>query len=162
MRTLLTLFATTALVASGFAGEGVQLHAHDAHGKPFTLESQRGKIVALTFGSKSTKDEVKEVNDALAKHSGRDFEVVSVVDFEDIPDIAKGMARDKVAKSDRPGELQHVVDPDGEMARSFHVDAKSHVDILVLDKRGVVRGRYDGKRGLADAEKKIAELRSQH
>jgi hypothetical protein len=158
MRTMLAILASTALVGSALANQGVRLHARDANGKPFSLESQRGKIVALTFGSKSTRDEAKEVNDALAKHSGQDFEVVSVVDFEDIPGIAKGIARGKVAKSDRPEVLQHVVDPDGEMARSFHVDAKSHVDILVLDKRGVVRGRYDGKRGLADAEKQIAKL----
>lgn len=158
MRAVSTIILA-ALLASPALADVVRLHARDGRGNPFSLESQRGKIVALTFGSKSTKDEAKRVNDRLAEHAGNDFEVVSVVDFEDIPDVAKGMARDKVAKSDRPGKMQHVVDPDGEIARSLHVDAKSHVDILVLDKRGVVRGRYNGERDLPLAQKKISELR---
>jgi hypothetical protein len=146
-------------VGPASAGKRVSLHALDGNGKPFSLESRRGKVVALTFASKSTKDELAEVDRALAKQTGHDFEVVSVIDFENVPGIAKGFARKKVAENDRPGEVKLVVDPDGGLARSLNADPKSRVDILVIDKRGKVRGRYDGTRGLADAEKKIAQLR---
>jgi hypothetical protein len=159
VRILWTTLTTALLLGSASAGERVSLHARDANGKPFKLESRRGKVVALTFASKSTKDELAKVDEALARHSGHDFEVVSVIDFENVPGIAKGMARKKVAENDRPGQVKLVVDPDGGLARSLNADPKSRVDILVIDKRGRVRGRYDGTRGLPDAEKKITQLR---
>jgi peroxiredoxin len=159
MRGLATTLVTAMLMSSAFGGEHLSLHARDAKGEPFTLASQRGKVVALTFASKSTKDQLARVDQALAKRSGRDFAVVSVIDFEDVPGIAKGIARKKVAENDRRGGVKLIVDPDGGLARSLNVDPKSHVDILVIDKRGTVRGRYDGARELADAEKKIAQLR---
>lgn len=161
MPILRTALAAALLMGTAFAGERVTLHAHDAKGQPFSLESRRGKVVALTFASKSTKDQLAKVDQALAKHAGGDFEVVSVIDFEDVPGIAKGMARKKVAENDRPGEVKLVVDPDGGLARSLNVDPKSHVDILVIDRHGIVRGRYDGAHGLAAAEKKVAHLRHQ-
>jgi len=159
MQMLRTALVAAVLASPAFAGERVSLHARDANGKPFTLESQRGKVVALTFASKSTKDELAKVDEALAKHAGADFEVVSVIDLENVPGIGKGIARKKVADNDRPGEVKLVVDPDGELARSLNVDPKSHVDIFVIDRHGTLRGHYDGTRGLANAEKKIARLR---
>jgi hypothetical protein len=162
MRILWTTLALAVLTGSAFAGERVSLRARDANGKPFTLASQRGKVVALTFGSRSTKDELAKVDEALAKQSGRDFEVVSVIDFENIPGIGKGMARKKVAAHDRPGEVKLVVDPDGGLARSMNVDPKSHVDILVIDRHSRLRGHYKGTSGLAEAEKKVAHLRRHH
>ena len=159
MRSLSATLAAVVFLGSAFAGEHVSLHARDANGKPFRLESQRGKVVAVTFASKSTKDELAKIDQALAQRSGRDFEVVSVIDFENVPGVGKEIARKKVAEHDRPGEVKLVIDPEGELARSLNADPKSRVDILVIDKRGTVRGRYNGTSGLAAAEKKIAQLR---
>jgi hypothetical protein len=136
------------------------LKSWDAHGRPVALSDYRGKVVALTFAGKHTRDEATEVNDELSDLSGDDAAVLCVVDLEDIPEFGKGTARKKIADSDKPG-LQHVVDERGALPRAFNVDPRQHVSILVIDKNGDLRGRFDGLRELPQAEKLIKELKEE-
>lgn len=137
------------------------LKSWDAHGRAVQLSDYRGKVVALTFAGKHTRDEATEVNDELADLAGDDAAVLCVVDLEDVPDFGKGTARKKIAESDKPG-LQHVVDERGSLPRAFNVDPKQHVAILVIDKNGDLRGRFEGGlRELPQAEKLITQLKEE-
>lgn len=123
----------------------VWLHAYDAHGRPFDLRALRGQVVALTFGSRATQEEVKDVNDTLVEHAGDGRAlVVSVVDFEGIPSFAHDMARQRMAESDLPGKLLHVADEEKRLTRGFGVEPQDRVDILVVDADGALRGRFTG------------------
>jgi hypothetical protein len=165
MRTLRLTLA--AVLACGLAtahprvaAAEVWLKSWDAHGNPIELREYRGKVVALTFASKHTQDEATEVNDELADLAGDDFQVVSVVDMADIPEFGRGSARKKIWEADRPG-LQHLVDDRSRLGPAFGVDPKRQVEILVIDKNGELRGRYDGLRELPAAQKQIQDLRKQ-
>ena len=54
--------------------------------------------------------------------------------------------------------MTHLVDGAGQLSKAFHVDPKHSVTILVLDKDGVVRGRFDNKAGLPAALQLIDQL----
>ena len=142
------------------ATEQVWLKSWDGHGRPFDLRSARGKIVAITFASRDTKDEAAEVNDTLAELAANGtVQVICVVDFSSVPGIGRGMAKKQVAEHDRPGQIT-LVDEKGSLKKAFHVDPKSRVDILVLDAHGNLQGRYAGLGKLDAAVQKIDELRA--
>ena len=165
MRALPRLLALLSLLlgvpAVRAAEEQVWLRSFDAGGQPYDLSAERGRVVALTFASRHTRDEAEEVNDTLSAQAGEDFQVVSVVDFMDVPQIGRGSARKQVAQHDRPGRIQFLVDDTGQLKRSFHVDPRSRVDILVIDQHGVLRGRYAGIGQLDDALREIDQLRKE-
>jgi hypothetical protein len=144
------------------ASAEVWLKSWDAHGNPVQLKDMRGKVVALTFASRHVQEEATEVNDTLSQlpGAGDDVQVLSVVDMMDIPDVGRGTALKRIAQSDRPG-LQHVVDDRGSLKRGFGTDPSHKVDILVIDKKGDLRGRYNGLYEIDAAEKKIDELRKE-
>jgi len=157
------IVAVVALVLglSSVASAETWLKSWDAHGRPVELRDFRGKVVALTFASKGTRDEVTEVNDELADLAGDSAEVLCVVDLEDVPEFGKGTARKKIAESDKPGLIQHVVDERGSLPRAFNVDARKKVGILVIDKNGELRGRFDGLRDLEKAQKLVEQLKDE-
>jgi hypothetical protein len=164
VRTLLTLMVLSVALVTQVAGadrlQYVWLHGFDGHGRTFDLRSLRGQVVVLTFGSRATRDEVSEVNDELARLAEPgEVRVVSVVDMEGIPNYANGMARKKIAESDREGRLQHVVDDQGTLKRSFGVDPQRQVDIFVIDKSGALRGRFTGDRQVDEVAALVDELR---
>lgn len=138
----------------------VWLHGFDGQGRTFDLRSLRGQVVVLTFGSRATRDEVSEVNDALSNlaEPGR-VRVVSVVDMEGIPGYANNMARRKIAESDKEGRLQHVVDDGGALKRAFGVDPQRQVDIFVIDKSGALKGRFIGDRQMDEVTGLVNALR---
>jgi len=159
MRRVALALAFLLAVTAGASAE-VWLKSWDAHGRPVELRDLRGKVVALTFASKHTRDEATEVNEELADLSDDDAQVLSVVDLEDVPDFGRGTARKRIAESDRPG-LQHVVDERGSLPRAFGVDATRRVAILVIDKSGELRGRFDGLRDIQQAERLIEQLKKE-
>jgi hypothetical protein len=159
MRTWTVSLAVAAALC-GVASAEVSLKSSDARGRPVQLKDYRGKVVAVTFASKETRDESTEVNDELATLSDRDALVLSVVDMESIPHFGRKTAFKKIARSDRPG-LQHVVDEHGEVAHSFGVDPRSQVAILIVDKNGGLRGRFDGLRELPQAQHLMEQLKQE-
>jgi hypothetical protein len=136
------------------------LHGFDAHGREVTLGSLRGQVVALTFVGKDTRDEGKDINDELNELAEPNkMTVVSVVDLEGVPGFAHGTAMKKIAESDRTG-LVHLVDDQGRLKQAFDVDPTKQVTILVLDREGAVRGRFDGEMSLVRAKKLIEQLKA--
>jgi hypothetical protein len=161
-RACAALFAVSLVTGVVRADEAklVTLHALDAHGHPFDIESTRGQVVALTFASRYTREEADRVNQALLGHAAQgDLIVVSVVDLMGIPGIFHGYARRKAAEHDQAGRVYHVVDENGELRRAFAADPGKRVDILVIDRAGALRGRFTGQRELDGALRLVDELR---
>jgi hypothetical protein len=135
----------------------VWLRGFDGRGQAFDLANVRGKLVALTFCSRFTKDEAAKVHGALTQ-SG-DVMVVSVVDFAGVPSFAHGYARRKIAEHDLTGRLVHLVDEQGGLKRAFQTDPERRVDIFVIDRDGALRGRFLGEKQVNDAIRLIQQLR---
>jgi hypothetical protein len=136
------------------------LSALDAHGRPVSLGDYRGQVVALTFASRETRDESTDINDELTELAKPgNMTVLSVVSLESVPGIGMGMARGKIAESDRPG-LLHLVDEHGALKGAFHVEPKKDVDIFVIDRDGAVRGHFVGEAGLPAAVRLIKDLKA--
>lgn len=163
LRPALLLVAILGLstLAGRTADAEVWLKSWDARGNPIQLRDLRGKVVAVTFGSRHVQDEITEVNDTLVAQAGDDFEVLCVVDMMDIPDVGRGTAKKRIADADKPGVLQHLVDDKGSLKRAFEADPRSRVDILLIDKRGELRGHFRGLNELEAATKKVQELRAE-
>lgn len=137
----------------------VWLRGWDGHGRPFDLATVRGRVVALTFCSRWTKDEAAKVHDALATRAGGDVMVVSVVDFAGIPGFAHGYARRKLAEHDQQGRIVHLVDEQGGLKRAFQTDPERRVDIFVIDRDGSLKGRFYGEKQVGDAVRLVDLLR---
>ena len=153
-------FASYSVTSAVAQPQYAWLHGFDAHGREVTLGSLRGQVVALTFVGKDTRDEGKEVNDELeGLAEPNKMTVVSVVDLEGVPGFAHGMAMKKIAESDRAG-LIHLVDDRGRLKQAFDVDPAKQVTILVLDREGVVRGRFEGEMSVVQAKKLIEQLKA--
>ncbi len=155
---LLTALVLGAAGGAFAARQYAWLRGWDSHGRPFDLASLRGQIVLLTFAAKNTRDEATDINDQLAeKAKPGEISVVSVVDLENVPDYGHGVARKKIRESDQPG-LHHLVDDNGALRRSFHVDPRKQVDIFVVGRDGAVLGHFVGESGVQEALKLVDSL----
>jgi hypothetical protein len=148
---------TPAHLASTRERQVVLLRAQDGRGHPFDLERVRGQVVAITFASRRTREEAAHVHQELLGQG--DVFVVSVIDLVGIPGLFHGYARRKAAEHDRQGRIVNLVDEHGELKRMFQADPGSRVDILVVDRDGVLRGRFVGSAQLPDALRLVDELR---
>jgi hypothetical protein len=133
----------------------VTLRGVDARGQSFDLSSLRGHTVAITFGSRHTAKASRKINDQLAGY----VTVVNVVDMRGIPGWAHKIAMKKIRKSDQPGRMLHLVDENGQVARSFGVDSQHHVDILLVDGLGRMMGHFVDLQQLAQAEARLRQPR---
>jgi hypothetical protein len=143
-----------------FAAFGLQqitLRGADARGQWFDVASERGHLVAITFASRTTADDARTINDALANHG---VFVVSVVDLRDVPRIAHNLALKKIRKSDRPGKMLHLVDSDGHISRQLGVDPRRQVDVILVDRAGQMLGRFAGVEELGEIEQRIDHART--
>lgn len=153
------LILMTALTLPSIAraqGQVVALQAQDGRGRIFDLTALRGSVVAVTFVSRYTQDEGHKVNDALGSRG--DVKIVTVIDFMGIPGFAHGYARRKMAEAD--GRVQHLCDERGELRRRFSAHPDKHVDILIIDREGGLRGRFEGSRQLDEALHLLDEVRA--
>jgi hypothetical protein len=144
VKSILSIVTLTLALASfstvNAQGALITLHGLDGHGHAFDLAQLRGNVVALTFTSRYTQDEAREVHDALSGR--RDVKVVSVVDFVGIPSIARGYARRKVAEAD--GRIVHLCDEKSQLRAAFGARPDKQVDIFVIDREGGLRGHFVG------------------
>lgn len=149
------IFATPMAASALTPLTPVGLRAPDGNGRPFDLRSLRGNVVAVTFVSRYTRKEGAAVNRALATRPG--LKIVSVVDFMGIPSFVYGYARHRVAEAD-DGRVRHLCDEHGSLRQHFAVHPDRHVDILIIDRDGRFRGRFEGMAQLSDALRRIDEL----
>jgi hypothetical protein len=120
----------------------VVLTGTDGRGHPFDLAEMRGQVVAITFASRTTREEADRVHAALLAREAR-LVVVSVVDLAGIPSLFHGYARRKAAEHDQAGRIVHVIDERGEVKRRFSAEPQRRVDILVVGPDGELRGRFE-------------------
>ena len=146
--------------ASGAATRGTQvwLSGSDVHGKRFDLSSLRGQVVAVTFTSRYTQGEAHKINKALSTRAGSSFAIVTVVDLIGVPSLFHGYAKRRIADEEQRGPVHHLLDEDGHIRQSFDAQPDRHVDIVVVDKDGSLRGRFRGVQHLGEAEALIDEL----
>jgi hypothetical protein len=135
----------------------VSLQLPDGHGRPFDIASLRGSVVAVAFVSRYTQDEAARVIDALKTRP--DVKVVTVVDFMGIPGFVHGYAKRKVAEADGDGRVQHRCDEHGSLRARFEAHPRKHVDIYVIDRDGMMRGRFEGAQQLDGALRLLDEVR---
>lgn len=132
----------------------------DGEGQAYDLRALRGQVVAVTFGSASTQEEVGRINQLLdAQVRPGDVQVVSVVDLGGVPGWLHGYARGQVAKNQRGMRIKLVLDEAGSLRRPLGVQPTQRVDILVIDRQGAVRGRFRGEGELTQVLHLLAELR---
>ena len=115
----------------------------DADGHPFALTESRGRPVALIVVSRYTRKDAERINDVLTPLAG-DVEVITAVDFMGIPGLFHGYARRKIKEAQTRSPIRMLVDERGQWRRWFGVAPDKRVDILVLDRSGLLRGRFAG------------------
>ena len=131
----------------------------DGEGRPYELSALRGRVIALTFGSPATKDEVARINLALeARAPSAEVALVSVIDISGIPSMLHGYARRKVAESQHACKMKLLVDDKGSLRQPLRVQPDRRVDILIIDTHGAVRGRFRGEGEVSQALHLLAEL----
>lgn len=139
----------------------VAIVGYDAEGHPFELATRRGQVVAIVLLSRYTRKPAAPVQDALSRlvQPGQ-VEVISVVDMIGIPGIFRGMAKRKVLAGSRGSVMRFLVDDHGTWRAYFGAQPDRQVDILVLDRAGVVRGHFVGPESLPQAQQLIRRLQS--
>jgi hypothetical protein len=121
--------------------KSVWLRGYDTRGNEVRLGALRGQVVALTFVARDQGDEGSALNHALAHHT-RVLSVVEQPGLEDAPN------------------LTHLSDEAGRLKQAFAVERAKKVAVLVLDREGAVRGRFEGYAALTDALRLVEKLES--
>jgi thiol-disulfide isomerase/thioredoxin len=153
-------FATSALAEAQLKpskGATPPLAGMDIAGKPFDLESRRGRVVVVNFWAtwcEPCRDELPSLERLQKAREGQAFEVVSVNFGEQPERIRKFLEREFV-------ELPVILDRDKEAAGRWKVGGLPMT--FIVDARGQVRYQAYGERKwddtatLAVVDKLIAE-----
>jgi hypothetical protein len=136
----------------------VWLAGSDVYGRPFDLRSLRGQVVVLTFTSRYTQSEAHKINQALSTHAGVGLTVVTVVDLVGVPSLFHGYAKRRIADEEERGRVRHLLDEDGHIRSHFGAEPARHVDIVIVDQEGALRGRFRGEQQLGAAQALIDQL----
>jgi hypothetical protein len=116
----------------------------DPNGAPYALAASRGRPIALIVVSRYTRKDAERINDVLTPIAGNNVEVITAVDFMGIPGLFHGYARRKIREAQSHSRIRMLVDEHGQWRRWFGVAPDKRVDILVLDRSGMLRGRFSG------------------
>ena len=143
--------AATAAVAEAdlkpWKGEGTpRLAGVDVAGKPFDLESRRGRVVVVNFWAtwcEPCRDELPSLERLQKARPGKPLEVVSVNFGEQPERIRTFLEREFV-------ELPVVLDRDKEAARQWKVGGLPMT--FIVDARGRIRYQVYGERKWDDAK----------
>jgi peroxiredoxin len=113
----------------------------DKDGKPWRLRDQRGKVVVMNFWTVTCQPCVEELPSLLEladiAHKRGDFEVVAVTTDRDWAEVA--------ALFPPHFRLKVLFDPERKIVRDKY-GTKLFPETWVIDGRGVIRMRVDGKR----------------
>jgi hypothetical protein len=160
VRLALALSILGASVQGALAQPPVTLVGQDANGTPYPLEADRGKVVAVVTLSRYTSKEAAPVQDAIGAAAQQGKVVsISVIDLIGVPRLFQGIARRKVREGGRTSPLVFLVDDQGLWRHAFGVQPDKRVDILVLDRQGVLRGHFVGREQLGEALRLVQALR---
>lgn len=122
----------------------------DASGHDVTLSSYRGKVVVLNFWTKTCGpclEEMPEIADMARILKSRDDVAVLAVSTDDDLDGVKDTLK-SVLREDKP-PFQVLFDPDSKVVGG-KFGTRLFPETWILDKRGVIRARFDGARRWGD------------
>ncbi len=118
----------------------------DMRGQDVSLDAYRGKVVVLNFWTKSCGPCLEEMPSiaelAHILQPKSDVAVVTISTDEGPADVADTLK--SVLREDPPFTI--LFDPDGEKVVSAKFGTRLFPETWVIDKRGVVRARFDGGR----------------
>ena len=121
----------------------------DMHGGTVTLESLKGKVVVLNFWSKTCGpclEEMPELAELTKVLRDRPDVVVLAVSVDDGPEDVKPTLA-TVLREDPPFTV--LFDPDAKIVREKY-GTRLFPETWFIDKRGVIRARFDGAREWAN------------
>jgi hypothetical protein len=153
-------FVSLLLTAGAARALPVSISGTNAQGRPFRLEEERGRVVAITLVSRYTRDELARINEALKAEVGPDVLVVTVVDLTAVPRLFRALARHRVAQQALADRVQFVIDDSGRWSSTLGAVPDERVDIIVLDRGGELRGHFVGWPEVERARQLIRDLRA--
>jgi peroxiredoxin len=122
----------------------------DMHGKDVKLSDYRGKVVVLNFWTKNCGPCLKEMPSlaelAMMLADRKDVSVLAVSTDEGPNDVRDTLK--SVLRSDPPFNV--VFDPDGDNVVYGKFGTRLFPETWLIDKRGVIRARFDGGRDWAN------------
>jgi peroxiredoxin len=121
----------------------------DTHGKNVKLSDYRGKVVFLNFWTKNCGPCLKEMPSvAELAHMVADRKDVAVLAVStddgpsDVLDVLKAILREEIP-------FPVLFDPDGDKVVLAKYGTRLFPETWIIDKRGVIRARFDGGRDWA-------------
>ena len=146
--------STLCLLHPSYAGSertAPDFHLKDMNGKDVALSSYRGKVVVLNFWASwcaPCKEELPDLGELA--HILKDYKDVALVTVSvdagpnDVRDLLKTVLHD-----DAPFPV--LFDPGGETAVGAKFGTNQFPETWLIDKRGVIRARFDGTRAWSNA-----------
>ena len=133
----------------------------DMNGKDVTLSSYRGKVVLLNFWVSTCgpcKEEMPDLAELAEILKPQKDVAMLTVSVDDGPDAVRDLMR-TILRGDPPFPV--LFDPDGADAVRTKFGTNLFPETWLIDKRGVIRARFDGARAWKDpvAVELINELR---
>lgn len=124
-------------------------------------DNRRGNVVVITVVSRYTEKESYYVNWRLGTRlRDGDFRMFTVIDFIGIPRFGfiYNIARKRILKETAGSPIEFICDTTEKLRTTLNADPRNRVDIIVLDRDGIVRGHFNGAREIEHALKLIDEL----
>ena len=143
---------------AGYEKKAPSFTLKDINGKDVAIESYRGKVVVLNFWTKTCGPCMEEMPDVadLSRilHPMNDVAVVTV-STDETADDARATLK-SVLREEAPFPV--LMDPDAKVVRE-QFGTSLYPETWIIDKDGVVRARFDGKREWSSAT--VVELVNQ-
>lgn len=135
---------------SGYEKSAPNFTLKDTRGKDVSLESYRGKVVVLNFWTKTCNpcmEEMPEIADlARIVRPMNDVAVLTISTDETAQDAIDTLKA--VLKEEPPFPV--LMDPDAKVVRE-HFGTTLYPETWIIDKKGVIRARFDGAREWSSA-----------
>jgi len=137
------------MLRPAYAGVSLKAPAfalRDMQGKEVTLESFRGKVVVLNFWTKTCRpcmEEMPAVAELAKVLKTRTDVALLAVSTDEGPESVKD-ALAAALREEAPFPV--LFDPDGDRVVNAKFGTRLFPETWILDKRGVVRARFDGAR----------------
>lgn len=145
--------APTCLLRPNYAGyekKAPSFELKDVAGKSVSLESYKGKVVILNFWTKTCgpcMEEMPEIADLARILAPLDDVAVVTISTDETAEEARDTLK-AVLRGDPPFSV--LMDPDVKVVRDKY-GTTLYPETWIIDKRGVIRARFDGAREWSSA-----------
>jgi len=148
----------TLLFISGLANaQPVKVEGPGPNWEWHQTDKQLGNVVVITVYSRYTERSGRQVNWELTKRLGGNAKFFTVIDFIGIPHFLFNFARNRIAKKMR-GSIEVICDTTGKLRKQLNAEPRNRVDVVILDRKGEIRGHFNGIREIEPAIKLVNEL----